>query len=197
MLAREFIPAEYRGLHMLRLFLPARGTNDRAQRWSDLLYVGDELSGSSDWNELYSRFAQDHPGKDWPQAAMGLLDPPRAAAFEELLIPRLGADATFRTRTWSGHAPQHPGSETSVFDGREYQHESLDLRQVLARARTKRIPDFGHDLAGRFAWGSNIYPDSLIIAAEPEIFRAFFNEPRLEVVSIVEHRDILPASSGD
>lgn len=197
MLAREYIPENFRQLNMLRLFLPARGKDDGPQHWSTLLLEGEELTGSSDWNELYARSMQGQPAKEPPQAAMGLLDPPRAAALKELLLHRLGEEAPFAIRSWSGYAETSGGPERSEFDGREYLHETLTLRDLLNRAQNDRIPDFGHALDGRFAWGSNLYPDSLIIAADPELFRAFFKDPRLEVVSIVEHRDVLPWSSGD
>lgn len=197
MLARDYIPSSYRHLNMLRLFLPARDENERPRYWAELLYEGEELNGSSDWNELYSRLAHDRPGEDRPRAAMGMLDTARATAFKELLFPTLGAENEILTKTWSGYAPDNAGPDSTFFGEQEYQHETLTLREVLQRAAHDRIPDFGHDFAGRFAWGSNLYPDSLVIAADPDIFRAFFTDPRLEVASIVRHRDFLPASSGD
>lgn len=196
-LARDLVPADYRRLHLLRLFLPAVDSHGRPRPWSALLPEGEELDASADWNELYSRFAQEHPDEDWPTAARGLLDAPRAAALEDLLLPRFGPEAPFATKTWVGYAPGSAGPASSVRDGREYLHETLSLRELLNRARTDSIPDFGHDAEGRLAWGSNLYPDSLVIAADPGLFRAFFHEPHLEVASIRQHRDILPASSGD
>lgn len=197
MLAREYIPENFRQLNMLRLFLPARGQDDGPQCWSPLLLEDEELTGSNDWNELYARPMQGQPAKEPPQAAMGLLDPPRAAALKELLRHRPGAEAPFAIRSGSGSAETSGGPEHSDFDGREYLHETVTLRDLLNRAQNDRIPDFRHALDRRFAWGSNLYPDSLIIAADPELFRAFFKDPRLEAVSIVEHRAVLPRSSGD
>lgn len=196
-LAQDLVPANYLHLRLLRLFLPAVDSHGRPRHWSALLPEGDELDASADWNELYSRVAHDRPGEDWPRAAMGVLDTVRATAFKELLYPTLGAETELLTKTWSGYAPDNAGLESSFFGEQEYQHETLTLREVLERAAHDRIPDFGHDFAGRFAWGSNLYPDSLVIAADPEIFRAFFTDPRLEVASIAQHRDISPASSGD
>lgn len=197
MLAREYIPENFRQLNMLRLFLSARGQYDGPQYWSTLLREGEELTGPSDWNALYARSMQGLPAEEPSQAAMGLLDPPRAAALKERLLHRLGAEAPFAIRSRSGYAETSGGPERSEFDGREYLHETLTLRDLLNRAQNDRIPGVGHALDGRFAWGSNPYPDSLIMAADPELFRAFFKDPRLEVVSIVEHRDVLPWSSGD
>lgn len=197
MLAREYIPENFRQLNMLRLFLPARGQYDGPQYWSTLLLEGEELTGSSDWNELCARSTQGRPTKEPPQAAMGGLDSPRAAALKEPLLPRLGAEAPFAIRSWSGYAETSGGPEHSDFDGREYLHGTLTLRYLLNRAQNDRIPDFGHALDGRFDWGSKLYPNSLNIAADPELSRAFFKYRRREVASIVEHRDVLPWRSGD
>lgn len=197
MLAADYIPASYQHLPMLRLFLPAVDEDDRPVLWSSLLLDDDELSGSSDWNELYERFDAGRPATDRPQAAMGRLDADRRSALIEILFPHVGAEALFQTRSWAGYAVAGAGPESSVFCGQEYLHETLTLTQALERASADRMPDFGNDLHGTFAWGNNLYPDSLVIAASPEIFTAFFNDPRLEVASIVKHRDVLPLSSGD
>lgn len=197
MLAADYIPAPYQHLPILRLFLPAVDEHERPVLWSSLLLDDDQLTGSSDWNELYERFDAGRPTTDRPQAAMGCLDDDRFSALKSILFPRLGVDALFQTHSWTGYAVAGAGPESSVFNGQEYLHETLPLHQALTRASTNRIPDFGNDLHGAFAWGSNLYPDSLVIAAESEIFKAFFNDQRLEAVSIVKHRDVLPLSSGD
>ncbi|MFL4472693.1 hypothetical protein ACIPVK_01695 [Paeniglutamicibacter sp. MACA_103] len=56
------------------------------------------------------------------------------------------------------------------------------------------VPEFIEDPRQAFAWGTGLYPDSLVIAAEPDVFRALHQDLRLEVVSLAPHRDVLPAS---
>lgn len=69
MLAREYIPENFRQLNMLRLFLPARGQYDGPQYWSTLLLEGEELTGSSDWNELYPHRPQERFDPASPRVA--------------------------------------------------------------------------------------------------------------------------------
>ena len=67
----------------------------------------------------------------------------------------------------------------------------------MQKATSDRIPEFAHDDLGNFAWGTNLYPDSLIIASTEPIYRALINDPRLDTVMIRRESDLLPVSSGD
>lgn len=118
MLAADYIPASYQHLAMLRLFLPAVDEHDRPVLWSSLLLDDDELSGSSDWNELYERFDAGRPATDRPQAAMGRLDADRRSALTEILFPHVGAEALFQTRSWAGYAVAGAGPDFQYSTGK-------------------------------------------------------------------------------
>lgn len=76
----------------------------------------------------------------------------------------------------------------------EYAHTALNNEDVR---EGQRVPEFAWDDERLFAWGTRLYPDSLVIAAEVEKFRQLRNDPRLDTVFIAPERDILPSSSGD
>ncbi|EMQ99501.1 hypothetical protein ACIGB6_17390 [Paeniglutamicibacter gangotriensis] len=194
MLARDYIGDKFRSLHLLRLFLPAHDRSEAPLRWSSLLPPGAELEASADWNELWCAFLVDHPGTELPDAPLGGLDRETAAALREILGAHLDAEVQLHTRSWIGHSrPFTPQALTSLFHGREYLHEDLGLEGIIFRGVRDQVPEFVEDPHHAFAWGTCLYPDSLVIAAAPALFRALHQDPRLEVVSIVSHRDILPA----
>ncbi len=53
--ARDLVPDRYASFPMLRLFLPLIDANDQTRRWSSYLDDGIELTGSTDWFELWNR----------------------------------------------------------------------------------------------------------------------------------------------
>ena len=194
MLAREYIGEEFRSLHLLRLFLPAHDHSEEPRRWSSLLPPGADLEASADFSELWSAYRVDHPEADLPEAPLGRLDGETAAALREILGAHLDAGVLLHTRSWVGRSrPFTPQATTSNFYGQEYLHEDLGIEEILFRGVRDHVPDFVEYPGKAFAWGTGLYPDSLVIAASPDLFRALHQAPRLEVVSIVSHRDVLPA----
>ncbi len=194
MLASDYIGEDFRSLHLLRLFLPAYDDYEIPRRWSSLLPTGAGLEASADCNELWSAYLVDHPGVELPAAPLGRLDRETAAALREILGRQLGTNVRLRTRSWVGRSrPFMPGATTSFFHGQEYLHEDLLLEEIVFRGVRDRVPDFVEDPNHAFAWGTGLYPDSLVVAASPDVFRALHQDPRLEVVSIASHRDVLPA----
>lgn len=197
MLAREYIGEEFRSLHLLRLFLPAYDNHEEPRRWSSLLPPGVVLEASMDCNELWSTYLVDRPDAEPPDAPLGRLDRETAAALREILGAHLDTDLLLHTRTWVGRSrPFTPQATTSFFHGQEYLHEDLGLEEILFRGVRDQVPDFVEDPNHSFAWGTELYPDSLVIAASPDLFRALHQDPRLEVVSLVPNRDVLPISFG-
>ncbi|GAA1889977.1 hypothetical protein GCM10009715_39730 [Paeniglutamicibacter psychrophenolicus] len=194
MLARDYIGEEFRSLRLLRLFLPAHDHSDAPLRWSSLLPSGAGLEASADCNELWSSYLEEHPDAYPPDAPLGRLDRETAAVLREILGAHLGTDLLLNTRSWVGRSrPFTPQATTSNFYGQEYLHEDLCIEEIIFRGVRDQVPDFVEDPNHSFAWGTGLYPDSLVIAASPDLFRALHQDLRLEVVSIVPHRDVLPA----
>lgn len=194
LLARDYITEDFHSLRLLRLFLPTHDRLDEPQRWSEILPAGVELAGSTDWNELWSAHSLEHADAELPRAPLGTLDLSTAQALGEILIAHFGPRYPLHTRSWVGRARAFPPDATSSsFDGHEFVHEILGIEEVIASAMRDQVPEFVEDPFKTFAWGTCLYPDSLIIAAEPVLFRALHQDPRLEAVSIMSHRDILPA----
>lgn len=78
--------------------------------------------------------------------------------------------------------------------GEDYFEAPLEATDIQAGVR---VPGFAWDDECRLAWGGRLYPDSLIVAAELKIFQRLIGDPRLDTISVVAHRDVLPWSSGD
>jgi hypothetical protein len=195
MLARDYIPQDFRPLHLLRLFLPAWDHDGVPRRWSSLLPPGAGLEASADWNELWRVYLVDHPGAEPPAAPWGRLDRETAAALREILAAHVGTELLLRTRSWVGHSrPFDSSATTSLRGGLEFLHENLGIEEIIFRGVRDQVPEFVEDPRKAFAWGTCLYPDSLVVAAAPGLFRALHQDERLEVVSIVSHRDVLPAS---
>jgi hypothetical protein len=179
MLAREYIGEEFRSLQLLRLFLPAYDNHEEPRRWSSLLPSGAGLEASADCNELWSTYLVDHPNAELPDAPLGRLDRETAAALREVLVAHLGTDLLLHTRTWVGRSrPFTPQATTSFFHGQEYLHEDLGIEEILFRGVRDQVPDFVEDPTHSFAWGTGLNPDSLVIAASPDLFRALHQDPR-------------------
>ena len=190
--ARDFIPSTHRGLSMLRLYLPFRDpTFDEGKnivRGSRYVSVEDH-SASLDWFEATAGIAEEQPSVRGLVSCMGVLDEETANALREAI-----GVVELQCLRWMGYgeAP-HTRSPRRVF-GEEYFQARLSLDDVKAG---RRIPEFAWDAGRRLAWGGRLYPDSLIVAAEPPIFRQLIKDPRLDTVSVRADRDDLPPSAGD
>jgi hypothetical protein len=185
---------------MLRLFFPLIDTNDRARRWSSYLADGMELAGSTDWFELWDRHAESERSVEpAPIPARGRLDPLTARAFTDALMLQASPDTVLHCLCWEGYGSVSPdsGGPTVHQFGHDFVSSDLTIRQLMQKATSDRIPEFAHDDLGNFAWGTNLYPDSLIIASAEPIYRALINDPRLDTVTIRKQSDLLPVSSGD
>ena len=196
-LARELVPSEYRALPMLRLFLPFFDTNGDAHRWSSYLVNGAELAGSISWFEVWDQYADDlGTSATPPEPSRGYVDPQTAQAITEALH-LLGPNGVLHCLRWAGYAPHdYAGLLTRRFN-EDYVPYDLPVSKFLQSSQDDRVPEFARDDAGRFAWGTFLYPDSVIIAAEVEVYRHLIDDIRLDTVSIVHSRNFLPISSGD
>lgn len=95
---------------------------------------------------------------------------------------------------WAGNAE---ASRAATFV-RVYQNDYVSTPFIAAELQAEeQVPEFVWDAAGEFAWGTHLYPDSLVIACEWEIFRALHTDPRLDTITVRADRDVLPGSSGD
>lgn len=199
-LARDLVPDRYASLPMLRLFLPLIDANYQARRWSSYLEEGIELAGSTDWFDLWNRHTESggvvEPA---PIPARGRLDPLTARAFNDALMLQASPDTVLHCLCWEGYAavPTDSGRPTVHQFGHDFVSCDLTVRQLMQQATSDRIPEFAHDDLGHVAWGTNLYPDSLIIAGAPPIYRALIADPRLDTVTIRKESDLLPVSSGD
>lgn len=197
MLARELVPPEYRTLPMLRLFLPFFDTKGDARRWSSFLVNGAELTGPISWFEVWDQYADElRASAIPPEPSRGYVDPQTAQAVTESLH-LLGPNDVLHCLRWAGYAPHdYSGLLTRRFN-EDYVPYDLPVSEFLQGSRDNRVPEFARDDAGRFAWGTFLYPDSVIIAADVEVYRHLINDVRLDTASIVHSRDFLPVSSGD
>ncbi|PQZ91630.1 hypothetical protein CQ018_13415 [Arthrobacter sp. MYb227] len=194
MLARNYIGKEFNALRMLRLFLPARDSADLPLSWSSILPLGFELTASTDCNELVSGYLAEHPGAVLPAAPLGRLARETANALREILGSWVSTNSFLHTRSWVGYSPPFTDqASTSFFVGREYLHEEIGLEEIIFHGVRDQVPAFVEDPSGSFAWGTGLYPDSLIVAAVPELFMALHQDPRLEIISTNSSRDVLPA----
>ncbi|KFF58758.1 hypothetical protein JF66_16195 [Cryobacterium sp. MLB-32] len=197
MLARDLLPARYRALPIVRLFLPAFDADGNAQRWSSYLVNGTELTGSTSWFDVWDRYVdQLGASASPPEPSRGFVDPVTAQAINDAL-QQLGPTNVLHCLSWAGYAPHdHSGMLTRRLDD-DYVPYDLPVREFIQSSPDDRVPEFANDDEGRFAWGTFVYPDSVIIAADIGIYRHLLNDVRLDTVSIVNARDILPVSSGD
>lgn len=116
---------------------------------------------------------------------MGELDETTAEALRDAI-----RDLPLRSLRWVGYGGVPPTPSVCVHE-EDYVEADLVSADVVAE---RRIPDFAWDMDGRLAWGGRLYPDSLVIAAEPSTFRKLRNDPRLDSVP-VRVGDVLPRSA--
>lgn len=197
-LARELVPDRYAVLPMVRVFLPVRDENDDCHRWSDFLSGGLELTGSLSWWQVWDRYVTEH-GEARPEftPARGRLDEPTAAALRDALALRLDPTAPLLCHRWDGYgdigAPE--SSARKHHDGHTFIEFTSTVDRVLDS--TTALPEFACDRDGFVAWGTNLYPDSLVIASESAIYRSLINDSRVDTATIRKTTDIFPVSSGD
>lgn len=178
---------------MLRFYLPfhdpARPEGNDIVRWSQYVSVENQPA-SLDWSEVAGQIALTNPSVRDLDSCMGELDEATAAAFRDAI-----GNVQLRCLRWTGYAAEtpHTDSPTRVFD-EDYFEADLGPDDVHPG---RRVPEFAWDADGRLAWGGRLYPDSLIVAAEPPIFQQLRNDPRLDTASVRPDRDLLPPSAGD
>ncbi|MEV5070854.1 hypothetical protein MRBLMI12_002470 [Microbacterium sp. LMI12-1-1.1] len=186
--ARDFVPASHRDLPMLRVYLPFIDRDGTAVRWSRFVDV-EEHSASLNWFEATRRIAEERPAVRDLVSCMGELDGSTAEALRDAI-----GDLSLRCLRWVGYG-EVPVTDSPI---RVFGEEYFEADLVPADVESgRRIPEFAWDADKRLAWGSRLYPDSLIVAAEPSIFRRLRDDPRLDSVSVRVDRDVLPGSSGD
>lgn len=185
--ARDFVPASHRHLPMLRVYLPFIDVDGSFVRWSQYVDV-EEHSASLSWFEATRGLVEEHPGIDDLVSCMGQPDKSTAQALRDAI-----GDLQLRCLRWVGYG-EVPAAPTVRVHGEDYFEADLVPADIAAE---RRIPEFAWDADRRLAWGSRLYPDSLVMAAELSIFRQLRNDPRLDSVSVRVDRDELPPSSGD
>lgn len=168
---------------MMRLFLP--GTREDATiQWSTLLGSLDELRPDTDLSQVGQ-----NANVEGLQPSQGLLDQTIAGALTDA-----ARGLRLRKLEWLGYRASPNPPDAIEVGGTHYMESDLIVEDL---APGFRVPSFAWDDAGRFAWGSLPYPDSLIIAAEPARFRTFFGARTIDAVSIRPDRDKMPVSAGD
>lgn len=186
--AREFVPASHRGLPMLRLFLPFVAPDDGTVRWSRYVDIAQQPASLS-WWEVADRVADAHPGVRDLISCMGVLDAPTAAALRDAV-----GSLPMRRLRWKGYRVTPGPADTRRVHGNDFFEDDLDPADLCAEAR---VPEFAWDADGRLAWGARLYPDSLIVAADPSLFRRLHEDARLDTATVRPDRDTVPPSAGD
>lgn len=127
------------------------------------------------------------------------MDSVTADALRAALAPQLIPSTPVTCYVWDGHGPTRApeGSRVVHRDGHTFVEMESTLGAALSSSPGAVLPEFGHDRDGSFAWGTNLYPDSVIIASEPSVYRRVINDTRLDAVTVRTVNDILPVSSGD
>ncbi|WP_010204716.1 hypothetical protein [Salinibacterium sp. PAMC 21357] len=187
-LARDFIPESHRSLPMLRLFLPLTDERGTVVRWSTFSGF-DRASASVDWFELADRVADEHPMVRDLLPCQGVLDDATAHALRDAV-----GDINLHSFQWDGYGDAPKDAARRRIFGEDYSEFPPDASALKAGVR---VAAFAWDDDGSLAWGSQLYPDSLVVAAEPAIFRQLVDDKRLDTISIIAQRDTLPPSSGD
>ncbi|MCK8467801.1 hypothetical protein M0722_11410 [Microbacterium sp. KSW4-16] len=172
---------------MLRLFLPMRDAQDNSVRWSQLREP-DYEDRSSGWEEFRTNDVSVEEVSGDLSSAMGVLDEQTATALSDHL-----AGLQLTALEWVGYRGAPSGDRTVTVMGELYDTKSFTSSDIVAG---NRIPGFVWDENTTFAWGSRLYPDSIVIGASPTTLRALHSDPNLDVVSI-RAEDVVPFSFGD
>jgi hypothetical protein len=186
--ARDLIPVTHRHLPMVRVLLPLLDGRGRPVRWSTFMSPTEVLA-SVTWWEVAERAAEDQPGVLDLRPAGGELDDTTAGALAEFV----GA-GTFNALRWTGYGEAEMGdaSHATIY-GEEYLLARTDRTELVGGSR---LPEFAWDDAGRFAWGTRLYPDSLVLAADLGRIQWAHADPRLDT-TIVRPADVFPPSAAD
>jgi len=182
-LARDFVPAAYCDL-LLRLLLPFIDEAGVVVGWSRYVDL-ERVDASVDWFEATRGVV----GADDLASCQGELDEDTAAALRDAIGGR-----ELTSLRWTGYGEAAEDAPAVRVRGVEYAQAPLTAGDVVAG---RRVPEFAWDGAGELAWGGRLYPDSLVAAAAPSIFRQLHLDARVDVVSVRPDRDILPPSAGD
>nr|WP_315267352.1 hypothetical protein [Microbacterium lemovicicum] len=97
------------------------------------------------------------------------------------------------TAAWWGGYTDAPTSRAADRSG-DYVVGDFDLTTLRGG---DQLPEFCWDEGHSFAWGTRVYPDSLIIAAAPTIYKRLSADRRIDTVGLIPTRDVLPVSGGD
>lgn len=190
--ACDIIPSTHRDLPMLRLFLPFREPSldetENIVRWSRYVSVEDQ-SASLDWFEATAGMAQEQPSIRGLVSCMGELDEETANALRDAI-----GSIKLQYLRWMGYAEAPRTNSPGRVFGDEYFEAHVSFDDAMAG---RRVPEFAWDAERRLAWGGRLYPDSLIVAAEPFLFRQLMDDLRLDTVPVRADRDLLPRSAGD
>lgn len=187
------IPATHEGLRRLRLFFPGR-LDDDSLPWQSLLTSSGELPPDADWHELRQAALEVEQFPTLAAAAppTGRLGFTEAAALQDAI--GMLADPRMTCLHWRGYEQQPDiTGNTTVIDGNIYTEAPLTAEDLT---EGRYLPSFAWDNHGALAWGSRPYPDSMVIAARDDIFRALHQNADIETVSIT-HTTILPPSAAD
>lgn len=183
-LASDFIPTSHAHLRVLRLFLPW-GSERGLVRWSSELAGVASLNASTTWADLKATTSSVRAPLLLPRP--GLPGDQVASALRQCI-----GSLSLTAASWIGYGEVEEAAELSGVD--DFMFESFTAERVFGDAR---LPEFVWDDQGEFAWGSRIYADSLVIAADAARFRALHRDPRLDVVSVIRQQDMLPGSAFD
>ena len=186
--ASDFIPESHHSLPMLRIFLPLVNERGNFVRWSRFVPF-DEATASLDWFELADRVAIEEPGVRDLVSCRGELDDATVGALRDAV-----GNVVLHSLHWVGYASGRQSCSTCRMLGEDYFEAPLEATDIHAGVR---VPEFVWDDEYRLAWGGRLYPDSLVVAAELNIFQRLIADPRLDTISVVVDRDVLPPSSGD
>jgi len=187
-LARDFVPPSFRHLPMVRLLLPLLDGADRVVRWSEYVTLDEELA-SLDWRQVVDRVDKNRPEIRDLVPTRGILDTITAAALQGLLM---GTQVT--SLRWMGYSGSPSTSSPVRIYGNEYFAAPLSPRELKAG---ERVPEFGWDDHGSLAWGTHLYPDSLVVAGSLDRIRLVHADPRVDSIVVRPGDDILPPSFGD
>lgn len=188
-LAREFIPESHRGLPMVRILLPMWGDHDGSTvRWSEYVALDEELA-SLDWWDVVERNAEERPEIRDLVSCRGEMD----AATVEGLSEAVG-DAELMSLRWMGYAGNPFTNDPVRVFGNDFFPAVLRRDDLLVG---ERVPEFAWDEDGTIAWGTHLYPDSLILAGDIARVRRVHADPRLDTIVVRPDEDVLPPSSGD
>ncbi|QAV71174.1 hypothetical protein ESZ53_12430 [Salinibacterium sp. UTAS2018] len=186
--ALDFVPPSHHGLRLVRVFLPVLDRELLPVRWSK--FVDFDLTPASlSWWELLEQAGQEFPEVHTLASCGGELDEATADALRDAI-----GDTQLHSLRWDGYW-ENPASASPVYV-HEHEYSLAPLRRSEL-APGMRVPEFVWDDAATFAWGSRLYPDSLIVACDPDRFAQFHADPRLDVITVRPERDSLPASFGD